>query len=339
MRKILLSLVIVWLTVCAAQAQTGLILKGNIKTVTPITVAVKSISGQTIFKTDLDKNKGTFEMGPVSITPDLYVLSIGKTKQHTFFTNNTITINGYYDDMNSQNSSLEFDGLDEHFKLMEFGPKTAFDFNLNPNAFTVLKTKDLAALAYLFHSDKYDFNNSFLQKIPDNERQTESAKWLVKAVDSLKQFTAGITAPDFELPNESNKMVSLKDFRGKIVVLDFWASWCGPCRREMQHFKEFYKEFEPQVQFISISMDNDQAKYQQGLREMNIPWVKLWDKTGFSDDSNEKAGFFKSNLRTKYGFKQIPFCVIIGKDGTILKRDIKNGEELKKQLTEITKGS
>ncbi|MCZ4245044.1 TlpA family protein disulfide reductase [Pedobacter punctiformis] len=338
MRKILFSLTAVLLAFYA-HAQTGFVLKGNIKTITPITISVKSLSGQIFFKTNIDKNKGVFELGPVSVIPDLYVISIGKTQQNTFLTNNTVTVNGYYDDINSQNSSLEFEGLDEHFKLMEFAPKRAWDFNLDQKAFTALNSTELTALAYLFHSDKYDFNNNFLQKIAENERQTESAKWLIKTVDSLKQYITGIKAPDFELPDENNKTVALENFRGKIVVLDFWASWCGPCRREMEHFKTFYKEFEPNVQFISISMDNDQAKYQQGLREMNIPWIKLWDKTGFSADSDEKSGFFKSNLRTKYGFKQIPFCVIIGKDGTILKRDVINGEDLKKALAEITKGS
>ncbi|HWW39758.1 TlpA disulfide reductase family protein [Pedobacter sp.] len=338
MRRIFFSLAML-LPILLVQAQTGLVLKGSIKTVTPITISVSTLSGQTLFKTDIDKNKSAFELGPVSVVPDLYVLSIGKTKQNIFLTNSTVTIKGYYDDINNQNSSLDFDGLDEHFKLMEFAPKTSWDFNLNTNAFTALNFKELTALAYLFHSGKYDFNNNFLLKIPVNERQTESAKWLVRAVDSLKQYTAGIPAPDFSLPDENNKAVSLKDFRNKIMVLDFWASWCGPCRREMEKFKTFYKDFEPGVQFISISMDNDQSKYQQGLKEMNIPWVKLWDKTGFSENPDEKAGFFKSNLRIKYGFKQIPFCVIIGKDGTVLRRDVVNAEDLKKTLIEITKGS
>ncbi|MNX93158.1 hypothetical protein D3C86_1253350 [compost metagenome] len=105
----------------------------------------------------------------------------------------------------------------------------------------------------------------------------------------------------------------------------------------MEHFKGFYKEFEPDVQFISISMDDSKTQYELALREMNIPWVKLWDTTGFSDGKKNRSAFSNSKLRSQYGFKQIPFCVIISKDGTILKRDVINGEVLKEALKEIVK--
>lgn len=326
MRKIFFALGLL-LSLISAKAADGLLIKGHITTINPVLISLNTLSGKLVFKTIIDKDHPDFSMGPVQVLPDLYVLSMGATKQEVFFSNGLVTINGYFDDKDSNSSSLEFTGIAAHLEMANFAPKKAYDLNLDTAAFRVLKPIQLSALAYLFKGNKYDFNQRFLANIPVNERLSESAKWLENRVDSLKHYVTGIKAPEFQLPDQKGKLRSLKDFKGKIVVLDFWASWCVPCRREMEYMKAFYKDFEKDVQFISISLDDDPAKYKKALQEMQIPWLTIWDQ----------KGFYNSPLGKAYGFTSIPFCVIIDGNGTVLQRDINNGEVLKAALKSITK--
>lgn len=325
MRKIIFTISLVFqVYVCMAAEQ--LLIKGNIRSLTKITVSLKDLKGKLIAETVLQKQSGSFVFGPFSIVPDLYILGIGKTSEKIFLTNSTVMINGYYDDVDPQNSNLEFCGLDQHLKLIGFVPKRVRS-QVNADAFTSLSGRQLSALSYLVGVDDYDYGKAFLEKISAADLESISGQLLLKKVDSLKQFSTGIDAPEFSLPDEQAKLVSLAKFKGRIVVLDFWASWCGPCRREIEVFKTFYKDYGDEVQMISISLDDDPAKYKTALQEMNIPWLKLWDNSGFG----------KSALQASYGFKAIPFCIVIDGNGKVLRRDIINGLELRRALNTIIK--
>lgn len=325
MKRIALTIA-VFLQVLTCFATEQFVLKGNIKTLTRITVSLKDLNGKLMAQATVQKQAEDFSFGPISIVPDLYLLSVGRSTQKIFLTNTTVTINGYYDDIDPQNSNLEFTGLAQHLELMTYIPKKIKD-HINPKAFSELDGKQLAALSYLVRLDSYEYSKTFIDRIPIADLNSLSGKLLLNKADSLKRFIIGIDAPDFSLPDEMGKLVSLASFKGRIVVLDFWAAWCLPCRREIEVIKSFYKAYEDKVQFISISLDDDPLKYKSALQEMNIPWLTLWDKSGFG----------KSALQAKYGFKSIPFCVVVDANGKVFRRNIINGVELKKALNIITK--
>ncbi len=118
---------------------------------------------------------------------------------------------------------------------------------------------------------------------------------------------AGGKAPDFTLPDLDGRNVSLSDFSGKVVVLSFWAQWCGPCKAEMPYLEAMYKELQDQgLVILSISLDD--AK--------NEPLVKQIIRSGqytfpvLLDRNTEVVGLFNPR-------QSVPYTVVIGRDGAI----------------------
>jgi thiol-disulfide isomerase/thioredoxin len=324
------TIIFIMALLCAVKTrgQEAFSVTGKIKSMVPVAISVKTLTGETILTTKIDKASTGFAIGPIALKPDLYVLSIGETKEKVFLTNTAICINGYYDHLDSKQSSLEFNGIEEHLKVVSYGPKRIADTTFNETAFARLTPVQVAAAACFFDSNKFNFNKRVLDKISGTALETGAGKWLVRRVDSLSHYAVGVPAPDFSLVNTQGKKFSLSQFKGKLVVLDCWASWCGPCRKAMAVMKNYYKEFEGKVQFISISVDDVESKWRKAEEEEKIPWLSVWDNTGFKPTSL---------MRKNYGFNQIPFIAIIGKNGKIISRDIFNSEVLRKELLKLTK--
>lgn len=117
----------------------------------------------------------------------------------------------------------------------------------------------------------------------------------------------GTPAPDFKLDNLDGKAVKLSDFRGKTVVLVFWASWCPDCRREIPELKEMYAKHGSKVQFVSISYDREFQRLKDFAAENALPGVQLFDPLGMK----------KSKVGSDYHVKWIPSLYVIGPDGKV----------------------
>lgn len=137
-------------------------------------------------------------------------------------------------------------------------------------------------------------------------------------LELLKKVAVGQPAPDFTLNTPEDKPLSLSSFKGKVVVIDFWASWCGPCRRENPHMVELYKELHPQgVEFLGVSLDDKKEAWLKAIEDDGLVWNHVSDLKGW-----------KSAAAKKYGINGIPATVVIGRDGKIVANKV-FGAELK----------
>lgn len=301
-------------------------LSGKLRVLKPITIQLKDMNGNILLSCET-RPDGTFNSEKTRLIPDIYKLCMGQTEQDLFMENTPLTISGYFDEQDPSHSSLSFTGIDEYLTIQDYIAQNANEGVIALTGKEKLTPATAAALGYLANVNDYTSGKKLLDMIPQQERNSNAAKWLIKKVEILSHQVKGALAPDFTFTDVNGKDVSLKDFRGKIVVLDFCASWCGPCRKEMQSLLGIYKELKADdLEFISVSLDDKEEKWKEMLKEENLPWVMLWDKAGFPKSSDHP-----NEIQTAYGFYSIPFLVVIDKEGRLVARNVR-GVQVKEAI-------
>jgi peroxiredoxin len=132
-------------------------------------------------------------------------------------------------------------------------------------------------------------------------------KHLKQIKDEYAYLQRGNPSPEFSLPDKDGKMINLSDFRGKIVYLDFWTSWCQPCLSEVEPAREKKYLEGKEIVFVYVSLDEKQEKSLEAALKFNIEGVHLWG-----------GELSRSIIAQKYKLTRVPTYVVIGKDGNIL---------------------
>jgi len=148
-----------------------------------------------------------------------------------------------------------------------------------------------------------------------------------KHVVTLQKVAIGQPFTDIVMDDPDGNVKKLSDLKGKLILIDFWASWCGPCRRENPNVVALYNDYKDKnFEIFGVSFDSDDEKWKKAIEDDGLTWQHVSD-----------LQYWNSAAGKLYGVRSIPHTVLIDADGIIVAKNLR-GEELREKVEELTKG-
>lgn len=184
----------------------------------------------------------------------------------------------------------------------------------------------LFALNFVNIDTDFDTYEALAQRFQKENPNSPHAKSLIGRVARIKGVMVGSAAPEITLSDTTGNAVALSSLRGKYVLIDFWASWCGPCRAENPNVVRMYNKFKDKgFTIYSVSLDKTKTDWERAIRNDNLPWTHVSD-----------LKFWQSAAAQQYGVQAIPATFLLDKEGKIIAKNLR-GEALEQKLEEILK--
>lgn len=172
------------------------------------------------------------------------------------------------------------------------------------------------------HKNFNVFAQQFIEEFKDKDPETVAA--LQKKIKKTSQTMEGGEAPDFTQDTPEGEPLALSSLRGKVILVDFWASWCGPCRRENPNVVNVYNAYKDKgFDVLSVSLDSDKGRWLSAIEKDKLTWKHVSDLKGWG---NEAAKM--------YGVSSIPATFLLDKEGKIIGRNLR-GPALEAKLKEV----
>ncbi|MFY7900739.1 MAG: thioredoxin-like domain-containing protein [Chitinophagaceae bacterium] len=198
------------------------------------------------------------------------------------------------------------------------------------NNFIKNNPKSLASAYYAYQlnaeANEYEKVLAVFNGLDKSVQSSIYAQKLKKIADALQATAIGSFAPEFTLNSVDDKPLSLASFKGKYVLLDFWASWCAPCRQENPNVVKAFNQFKNKnFTILGVSLDEDKLAWQNAIIKDALTWQHVSDLAGW-----------RSKVAALYGVQSIPANFLLDPSGKIIAKDLR-GEDLEKNLNTILK--
>lgn len=163
--------------------------------------------------------------------------------------------------------------------------------------------------------------------LPETSKQNPTVVDVKKDIDAKLAIQPGKQAPDFTLPDQNGEDFTLSSLKGQYVLIDFWASWCKPCRASFPHMKELYTKYHAKgFEIVGVTNDTNDGMWKKAIEEDQTPWIHV------ADDFSKRHA--PARVISEYGMDFLPSTVLIDPNGVIIAK-LLHGDELDKQLEEI----
>lgn len=182
----------------------------------------------------------------------------------------------------------------------------------------------LQAVNYLDKDQEFQFIDSVARAIDKSMPDYRIKQDFIAEIEDLRKLSVGSVAPEIELPNPEGEMVKLSSLRGNYVLIDFWAAWCGPCRRENPNVVRMYNKYNDKgFEVFGVSLDRTHEDWVGAIKDDGLIWTHVSD-----------LKYFNSEAAKIYNINAIPATYLIDQEGRIIGKNLR-GKALEDKLREI----
>ena len=359
MRKLLLSIVAASMTLAACNAQSGYKVTGTVEGMPDGKAIIATVNGSTLDTlAKADVKNGSFEFtGNVSEPTGAYIMVIGQRGAIPFMLENAnitisagqagLTVTGsegqkIYDQFMAINATAQQEAMklqqeyqaangdqakiqaiqEAYAKLMtDVQAKETELIKANPDSYVsaFVIASGMGQMEYEQLKERYNL-------LGEKAKAGAQGKAIAAQIAKLESTAIGQIAPNFTITTPEGESISLYDIKGKVKLIDFWASWCGPCRGENPHVVEIYKEYHPKgLEIFGVSLDNNKEATVKAIADDGLVWKHGSDLKGW-----------QSAPAQLYSVTGIPHTVLLDENNKIIAKNLR-GDELKQKIAELLK--